>query len=272
MDTDNLLTKFARIGARLKVADRPSRRFRAASGVISLDVQEDRDGEFFEVVRRPETGPGGRRPRRSARRPAPAAAGPGGRREAEVPLRPRRAALVRRRHPRVRPGRHRPPGEGGPQARRGPGRPGSSGGSVPRPATAARTPPTAARASGSSCPSPASPWTRAWCSATSRSAGATAASRTGSSSATGRAGRRSTSAPATRTASPRRSTSGSWPPTPGQGVGLADDAAESGRLRPGERPARRPQDDRPARLAPGPDEHRGPVQGDAERRLPGLMI
>ena len=50
MDTTNLLTKFARIGARLKVADRPSRRFRATSGVISLDVQADRNGEFFEVV------------------------------------------------------------------------------------------------------------------------------------------------------------------------------------------------------------------------------
>ena len=57
MDTDNLLTKFARIGARLKIADRPSRRFRAASGVISLDIREDRDGEFFEVVRQPETDP-----------------------------------------------------------------------------------------------------------------------------------------------------------------------------------------------------------------------
>jgi hypothetical protein len=56
MDTSNLLSKFARIGARLKVADRPSRRFRTASGVISLDVLEDREGEFFEVARRPETG------------------------------------------------------------------------------------------------------------------------------------------------------------------------------------------------------------------------
>jgi hypothetical protein len=55
MDTSNLLIKFARIGARLKVADRPSRRFRTASGVISLDVLEDREGEFFEVARRSET-------------------------------------------------------------------------------------------------------------------------------------------------------------------------------------------------------------------------
>ena len=52
MDTSNLLTKFARIGARLKVADGPSRAFRVASGVVSLDVREDRDGEFFEVARR----------------------------------------------------------------------------------------------------------------------------------------------------------------------------------------------------------------------------
>ncbi len=35
MDTSNLLIKFARIGARLKVADRPSRRLRTASGVVS---------------------------------------------------------------------------------------------------------------------------------------------------------------------------------------------------------------------------------------------
>lgn len=52
MDTSTLLTKFARIGARLKVADRPSRAFRVASGIVSLDIREDRDGEFFEVARR----------------------------------------------------------------------------------------------------------------------------------------------------------------------------------------------------------------------------
>jgi hypothetical protein len=50
MDTMDLLTKFARIGARVKVADRPSRRFRIPTGVLSLDVQTDRNGEFFEVV------------------------------------------------------------------------------------------------------------------------------------------------------------------------------------------------------------------------------
>src|SRR3712207_1930851 len=50
MDTNLLDSKFARIGARLKVADRPSRRSRTA-GVISLDVQADRRGEFFEIAR-----------------------------------------------------------------------------------------------------------------------------------------------------------------------------------------------------------------------------
>jgi hypothetical protein len=57
MDTSNLLTKFARIGARVKVTDRPSNRRRVAAGVISLDVQEDRDGEFFEVARSPGADP-----------------------------------------------------------------------------------------------------------------------------------------------------------------------------------------------------------------------
>lgn len=52
MDTNLLDVKFARIGARLKVADRPSLRFRT-SGAISLDVQADRRGEFFEIVRQP---------------------------------------------------------------------------------------------------------------------------------------------------------------------------------------------------------------------------
>ena len=50
MDTNLLDKMFSRIGARLKVADRPARR---ASGVISLDVQADRKGEFFEIARQP---------------------------------------------------------------------------------------------------------------------------------------------------------------------------------------------------------------------------
>src|SRR3954454_3078425 len=52
MDTNLLDSKFAGIGARLKVADRPSRRTRTA-GVVSLDVQADRQGEFFEITRQP---------------------------------------------------------------------------------------------------------------------------------------------------------------------------------------------------------------------------
>ena len=55
MDTNLLDAKFARIGARLKVADRPSRRNRT-SGVVSLDVQSDRRGEFFEIARQPGAG------------------------------------------------------------------------------------------------------------------------------------------------------------------------------------------------------------------------
>ena len=52
MDTNLLDVKFARIGARLKIADRPARPSRT-SGPISLDVLADRKGEFFEIVRRP---------------------------------------------------------------------------------------------------------------------------------------------------------------------------------------------------------------------------
>ncbi len=52
MDTNLLDIKFARMGARLKIADRPARRNRTA-GVVSLDVQADRKGEFFEIVRQP---------------------------------------------------------------------------------------------------------------------------------------------------------------------------------------------------------------------------
>jgi hypothetical protein len=57
MDTSNLLVKFTRIGARLKVADRPSNRTRVASGAITLDVREDREGEFFEVIKSPAADP-----------------------------------------------------------------------------------------------------------------------------------------------------------------------------------------------------------------------
>jgi hypothetical protein len=53
MNTNLLDIKFARIGARLKVADRPSRRTRMA-GVLFLDVGADRKGEFFEIVKQPD--------------------------------------------------------------------------------------------------------------------------------------------------------------------------------------------------------------------------
>src|ERR1700733_9720370 len=52
MNANLLDIKFARIGARLKIADRPARRT-PTNGPISFDVQADRKGEFFEIVRRP---------------------------------------------------------------------------------------------------------------------------------------------------------------------------------------------------------------------------
>ena len=54
MDTDFLTSKFLRIGARLKVANRPQRRFRTVVDV-SLDIGSDRRGEFFEITPRPGT-------------------------------------------------------------------------------------------------------------------------------------------------------------------------------------------------------------------------
>lgn len=50
MDTNLLDNKFARIGARLKFTDRPARRVRPSAGLVSLDVQADRRGEFFQIV------------------------------------------------------------------------------------------------------------------------------------------------------------------------------------------------------------------------------
>ncbi len=50
-DHDILETKFARIGARLKLSDGSERRL-ATSVPVSLDVRSDRKGEFFEVIRR----------------------------------------------------------------------------------------------------------------------------------------------------------------------------------------------------------------------------
>src|SRR5262245_27286765 len=53
MNIDLLDSKFARIGARLKVADRPAGRSRM-QGAFSLDVQTDRRGEYYEIARRPD--------------------------------------------------------------------------------------------------------------------------------------------------------------------------------------------------------------------------
>ena len=53
MDTILLDNKFTRIGARLKFADRRPRRSRSAAGAVSLDIQTDRKGEFFEIVPQP---------------------------------------------------------------------------------------------------------------------------------------------------------------------------------------------------------------------------
>ncbi|MGL4422257.1 MAG: hypothetical protein ACRCZF_16425, partial [Gemmataceae bacterium] len=53
MDTTLLNTKFARIGARLKMTERPTRRSQMR-GLIALDVQADRQGEFFEIVQPPQ--------------------------------------------------------------------------------------------------------------------------------------------------------------------------------------------------------------------------
>jgi len=54
MNSDNLATKFARIGARVKFTGRPNTRWPSSDrGSISLDVQNDRRGEFFEIVHDP---------------------------------------------------------------------------------------------------------------------------------------------------------------------------------------------------------------------------
>jgi hypothetical protein len=51
MDTSFLTTKFARIGARLKPADRTNPPMRS-TGVLALDVRTDRLGEFFQIASR----------------------------------------------------------------------------------------------------------------------------------------------------------------------------------------------------------------------------
>jgi hypothetical protein len=53
MDAQLLDTKFARIGARLKVGDRLPR-WRQTGIALTLDVLTDREGEFFEIIRQGE--------------------------------------------------------------------------------------------------------------------------------------------------------------------------------------------------------------------------
>lgn len=48
MNTSLLNDKFARMGARLKLAETPARR-RVPTGMVRLDVRSDRHGEFFEI-------------------------------------------------------------------------------------------------------------------------------------------------------------------------------------------------------------------------------
>jgi hypothetical protein len=54
MDISLLTNKFERIGARLKVVDRPRRRFGTSPSLLTLDIGSDRRGEFFEIA--PQTG------------------------------------------------------------------------------------------------------------------------------------------------------------------------------------------------------------------------
>ena len=54
IDQGILESKFVRIGARVKVADRVGRNRRAGGAGVALDVRSDRIGEFFEVIGRPD--------------------------------------------------------------------------------------------------------------------------------------------------------------------------------------------------------------------------
>jgi len=166
MDTNLLDIKFARIGARLKVADRPARRNRT-SGVISLDVQADRKGEFFEIIRQPgaeaeiavlDVQPADRHLLLLVREGKDKSKFLCGHDErhwfvAGIPEAARPALSVRPRKP-SSPPRSRPARD--------------DRDSRPRPATAARTLSTSARVSGSSFPSQTWPWPRSWSCETNR--------------------------------------------------------------------------------------------------------
>ena len=57
MDTSLLTNKFEGIGARLKVVDRPRRRFETSPSLLTLDIGTDRRGEFFEIAPQTDTDP-----------------------------------------------------------------------------------------------------------------------------------------------------------------------------------------------------------------------
>jgi hypothetical protein len=166
MDTSLLDIKFSGIGARLKVADRPSRRSRTP-GVISLDVQADRKGEFFEIVKQLgveaeiavlDVQPADRHLLLLVRENGEKHKFLCGHDERHwfVAGIPETAPVgtVRQAKEALKPAEVRAP------------RPAKD--SRPRPAAAARMPPTSAKASGSSCRSLTWPWTRSWSCGTSR--------------------------------------------------------------------------------------------------------
>lgn len=57
MDTENLFSRFAQIGARMKVVRQPARRVVVVPGALVLDIRKDRKGEYFEVLQSEHTDP-----------------------------------------------------------------------------------------------------------------------------------------------------------------------------------------------------------------------
>lgn len=55
MESERLVSRFARMGARLKVQERAARDRGGAAANIAVDVQRDRIGEFFEIRVRPSS-------------------------------------------------------------------------------------------------------------------------------------------------------------------------------------------------------------------------
>ena len=269
MDTNLLDIKFARIGARLKVADRPARRNRT-SGVISLDVQADRKGEFFEIVRQPgaeaeiavlDVQPADRHLLLLVREGKdkskflcghderhwfvagiPETAPVGTVRQAKEALKPAEV-LTAQAGKRLR-AKARNRRKNAAFVRQG------EWFFLPVPGFAVDEKLVLPN-------EPLTPWQR-------RQA------------ALGRVllphgrrdGLRLLPAPQRRHRGAVQGHPGRQPE--GEGLGLAHHAAEPRRLRPWPGPARRPRHDHAARLAPGRDEHRGAVEGHAERGLPRL--